>query len=174
MVRSSGDPLALAAAVRAQARALDPHALVSGITTMDAIVGRAMAPWRFAVWMFVLFAALAFLLATGGLFSLVALSVALRSREFAVRIALGAGASSITGRVLLEAGRRALLGTALGLAAAGAGSRWLASLLFEVAPIDVPTYAGAVAIVFAATLAAGLLPARSATRLDPMVLLRED
>jgi putative ABC transport system permease protein len=174
MVRTTGDPLAVAGAVHAQARAIDRHVLVSGITTMEAIVGRAMAPWRFAVWMFMLFAMLAFLLATGGLFSLVALNVALRSREFAVRMALGAPTSNISGRVLLEAGRHALLGASLGVLAAAVGTRWLASLLFEVRPLDLGTYTAVVVVVLAATAGASVLPAYRATRLDPMTFLREE
>ena len=81
----SGDPLALAGPVRAIARELDPAAIVDAVTTMDAVVGRAEAPWRLTMWMFVLFAALAFGLAALGLFSLVALDVAHRGREFAIR-----------------------------------------------------------------------------------------
>jgi putative ABC transport system permease protein len=174
MIRTNGDPLAVAGAVHAQARAIDPHVLVGGITTMDAIVGRAMAPWRFAVWMFTLFAMLAFLLGTGGLFSLVALNVALRSREFAVRMALGAQSRQISGRVLSDAGRHALLGASLGVLAAALGTHWLASLLFEVRPLDPWTYAAVVAVVLAATTGASFLPAFRAGRLDPMTLLRDE
>jgi len=174
MARTAGDPLEVAAAVHAQARALDPHVLVGSTTTMEAIVGRAIAPWRLAGWMFTLFALLAFLLAAGGLFSLVALSVALRSREFAVRMALGARAGEISRRVLLRAGGQALLGVSLGVLAAALGTRWLASLLFEVRPLDPGTYAAVVAVVLAATAAASLLPARRASRLDPMTVLRRE
>jgi putative ABC transport system permease protein len=174
MVRTSGDPLAVAGAVHAEVRALDRHVLVGGVTTMEAIVGRAIAPWRFAVWMFMLFAMLAFVLATGGLFSLVALNVALRSREFAVRMALGAQTGDISRRVLVQAGRHALFGVVVGLLAATLGTRWLASLLFEVKPLDPGTYAAVVAVVLAATAGASLLPARRATRLDPMTVLREE
>jgi hypothetical protein len=173
MVRTTGDPLAVAGAVHAQARAIDRHVLISGTTTMSAIVDRAMAPWRFSVWMFMLFAMLATVLATGGLFSLVALNVALRSREFAVRMALGAQGRDISSRVVLEAGRHALLGVSLGVLAAGLGARWLASQLFEVQPLDLGTYAAVVAVVLAATASASLLPAYRASRLDPMTLLRE-
>jgi putative ABC transport system permease protein len=174
MVRTSGDPLAVAGAVHAEARALDRQVLVGGITTMEAIVGRAIAPWRFAVWMFMLFAMLAFVLATGGLFSLVALNVALRSREFAVRMALGAQTGDISRRVLVQAGRHALLGVVAGLLAATFGTRWLATLLFEVKPLDPGTYAAVVAVVLAATAGASLLPARRASRLDPMTVLRQE
>jgi putative ABC transport system permease protein len=173
LVRTSGDPLAVAGAVHAAARALDRHVVVSGVTTMEAVIGRAMAPWRFATWMFMLFAMLAFVLAAGGLFSLVTLNVALRSREFAVRMALGAHARDITRRVLLDAGRHALLGVSLGVLAATLGTRWLASLLFEVRPLDLGTYAAVIAAVLTATAGASLVPALRASRLDPMTVLRE-
>jgi putative ABC transport system permease protein len=174
IVRTTGNPLAVAAAVQAQARALDRDAVIGGLTTLETIVGRAIAPWRFAVWTFTLFAMLAFVLATGGLFSLVALTVALRSREFAVRRALGAQARDISRRVVLQAGRHALLGVSLGLATAAVGAQWLGSLLFEVRPLDAGTYAAVVAVVLAATAAASLLPARRAARQDVMVVLREE
>jgi ABC-type antimicrobial peptide transport system permease subunit len=116
---------------------------------------------------------LAFVLAAGGLFSLVTLNVALRSREFAVRMALGAHARDITRRVLLDAGRHALLGVSLGVLAATLGTRWLASLLFEVRPLDLGTYAAVIAAVLTATAGASLVPALRASRLDPMTVLRE-
>jgi hypothetical protein len=173
MVRTSGEALAVAGAVHAEARALDRHVLVSGVTTMEAIVSRATAPWRFATWMFMLFALLAFVLATSGLFSLVALNAALRSREFAVRMALGAQARDISSRVLLDAARHALLGVSVGVLAATLGTRWLSSLLFDVRPLDLGTYAAVVTAVLASTAGASLLPAVRASRLDPMALLRE-
>jgi putative ABC transport system permease protein len=174
MVRTKAEPLAVAGAVQALARTLDPDAVIGSVTTLQAIVDRARAPWRFAVWTFTLFALLAFLLASFGLFSLVALTVALRSREFAVRRAFGAQARDISRRVLLQAGRQALVGAALGLAAAAAGARWLGSLLFEVRPLDAGTYAAVLVLVLAATAAAGLLPARRAARQDVMIVLREE
>jgi putative ABC transport system permease protein len=174
VVRAAGDPLAVAGLVRARARGIDRTVLVSGITTMEAIVGRAMAPWRFSVWMFMLFAALAVVLATGGLFSLVALNVALRSREFAVRMALGARGRDISSRVLLQGGRHAVLGVSSGVLVGGLCSRWLASQLFEVRPLDLGTYAAVIGLVLAATAAASVLPAYRASRLNPMDQLRGD
>lgn len=173
VVRTTGDPLGMAGAVQAEARAIDRNVLVGGITTMGAIVERAMAPWRFSVCMFMLFALLAFGLATGGLFGIVALNVALRSREFAVRMALGARSRDISSRVLLDAGRRAALGVSVGVLASAAGTHWLAGYLFGVLPLDVGTYAAVVAVVFIATASATFLPAYRASRLDPMTLLRE-
>jgi putative ABC transport system permease protein len=174
VVRTAGEPLDIAAAVQALARSLDDGAVVGSVTTMDAIVGRAIAPWRFAVWTFVMFALVAFLLATGGLASLVGLTVALRAREFAVRTALGAQGRQIAGRVLRDAAKNGLLGVSLGLGIAAAGTRWLESLLFEVQPLDPATYGVVVAIVLATTVAASLVPARRARRVDLVHLLREE
>ena len=174
VVRTAGDPLDVAVAVQQRARELDRGAVVGGISTLEAIVGRAIAPWRFAVWMFALFALVAFALAAGGLFSLVALAVALRSREHAVRMALGARPRDVSLRVLVQAARHALLGVALGLAAAALGAQALAALLFEVRPLDAATYAAVVAIVIAVTGAASLLPARRAGRQELMIVLREE
>jgi predicted permease len=174
VMRTTGDPLDIAAAVQALARSLDRGALVGSVTTMEAVVNRAIAPWRFAVWTFVMFALVAFVLATGGLASLVALTVALRSREFAVRTALGAQGRQIAGRVLRDAVKNGLLGVAFGLGIAAAGTRWLESLLFEVRPLDPTTYGVVVALVLATTVAASLVPARRARRVDLVRLLREE
>src|SRR5262249_37310579 len=89
VVRTDGDPMATATAVQTEARQ-QVRAVVDGITTMDAVVARAMAPWRFTMWTFSLFAVMAFFLATIGLVGVISLDVVHRSREFAVRLAIGA------------------------------------------------------------------------------------
>ena len=140
---------------------------------MDAVVGRAEAPWRLTMWMFVLFAALAFGLAALGLFSLVALDVAHRGREFAIRLALGASRGGILRGVLVRAGWRVLAGLALGLGTAVVASRAIRSLLFGIAPDDGVTYAAVLAVVLVVVAAAAYLPARRAARADPQALLRQ-
>jgi ABC-type lipoprotein release transport system permease subunit len=127
---------------------------------MDAVVGRAQAPWRLATWMFVLFGALAFGLSALGLFSLVALEVAYRRREFAIRLALGSPARAILEGVLLRAGRRVAAGLVAGFAISLVASRALGSLLFGIAPLDAPTYAIVLVIVLIAVAIAAWLPAR--------------
>ena len=173
VVRSGGDPLALAGPVRSIARELDPAAIVDSITTMDAVVERAEAPWRLTMWMFVLFAGLAFGLAALGLFSLVALDVAHRGREFAIRLALGATRAAILRGVLVRAGWRVLSGLAIGLAVAVIASRAMRGLLFGIAPGDAVTYAAVLGVVLVAVAIAAYVPARRAARVDPQALLRQ-
>jgi hypothetical protein len=173
VVRTDGDPITTATAVQAEARR-HVRGLVDGITTMDAVVGRAMAPWRFSMWTFSLFAAVTFLLATVGLFGVVSLDVGHRSREFAVRLAVGADRWDILARVFRSAGRRLLAGTAAGLLVAVMASRWLESLLFDVDPLDGVTYASVVALVSLVVLAAAYVPARRAAGIEPAVLSRAE
>jgi putative ABC transport system permease protein len=174
VIRTSGDPLAIAAAVQREARRLDPHVLVDSITTMEAIVARALASWRFSSWLFTLFATLAFALATVGLFSLVSLDAAQRSRELALRVALGARPRDILRRVLLSAGSRVVTGTSLGILAALACARWMRALLFGIDPLDPLTYVAVLALLTLVVGFASYLPARRAARVDPIVLLRRE
>jgi len=173
VVRAHGDARATAAMVRGVARSLDANAIVDEITTMDDVVERAEAPWRLATWMFVLFAGLAFGLSALGLFSLVALEVAYRRREFAIRLALGSPARAIVTGVMARAAWRAAAGLGIGFAAAFVASRGLRSLLFGVAPGDAATYAGVLAIVLVAVAVAAWVPARRALLRDPHAVLRE-
>ena len=173
VVRTSGDPLAAAPAVRALARELDPASIVDSAATLDGVVARAEAPWRLTMWMFVLFALLAFTLAALGLFALVALDVAQRRREFAIRLALGATRRSILQGVILRAGWRVATGAALGVAASVVASRAMRSLLFGVAPDDGATYAVVLLLLTISAAIAGVVPARRAARVEPQALLRQ-
>jgi putative ABC transport system permease protein len=172
VVRTSGDPLVAAPAIRAIARQLDPTSIIDTVSTLDAVVGRAEAPWRLTTWMFVLFAGLAFALAALGLFGLVALDVAHRRREFAIRLALGSSSSALLRSVLIRAGWRVLLGLTAGLAVSFVAGRTLGSLLFDVAPADRVTYTIVLAVVLLVVTAAAHLPARRASNVDPQSVLR--
>jgi predicted permease len=172
VVRTAANPLALAGAIQAEARAMDAQAIVDDVTTMDAVVARATAPWRLTTWMFVLFAGVAFALAATGLFSLVALEVANRRREFAVRLALGATRGEILQTVVARAAWRAAVGLIAGLLVSVALTRGVRSLLFEVEVADLTTYLSVVALVVAVVLTAAGIPARRATRVDPAAALR--
>jgi ABC-type antimicrobial peptide transport system permease subunit len=172
MIRTSADPLALAGVVQAEARAMEPNVIITGITTMDAVVGRAMAPWRFASWVLALFAALALLLSTVGLVSVVSLDGAHRQREFAIRLALGAPPGEVVSRVLRGTLARVTLGAILGLIAAGVFTRALGALLFGVPPLHWPIYGAVLLVVMLTALIAAWAPVRRAARIDPIAILR--
>ena len=173
VIRTRADARSTAEMVRTVARSLGAIAIVDEVTTMDDVVGRAEAPWRLATWMFTLFAGFAFGLSALGLFSLVALEVAYRRREFAIRLALGSPPGAIVKSVFVRAWWRAAAGLAIGFASAIAASRALRSLLFGVAPGDIATYASVLTIVVVAVAVAAWLPARRALSSDPHAVLRE-
>ncbi|PYR30822.1 MAG: permease, partial [Acidobacteria bacterium] len=173
VVRTSDDPRHLVSAIQAEARRRDPQAVVDRPSTMDAIVGRAFAPWQFSVWILTVFAGLACTLAAVGLFSLVSLDVAQRRHEFAVRLALGAHRADIVRPVVWVAATRSLLGLALGVVTAIAAMRGIQSLLFGVASTDLATYGAAIALLLTAVALASSLPAWRASRIDPAIVLRE-
>jgi putative ABC transport system permease protein len=173
-IRTAGDPLSVAAAVQTEARRLDPRVLIDRLTTMDAIVWRAVAPWRFSVWMFTLFAVLAFVLATVGLVSLVSLDIAHRRHEFAVRVALGAQREDVRRSVLRSALWRVVPGVALGVLTAVVGTRAIRHSLFGVELLDPTTYLAVIALVFAVVTVVSWLPAHRAASIDPLSLLRRE
>jgi ABC-type antimicrobial peptide transport system permease subunit len=152
----------------------DVRAVVDDVTTMDAVVARAVAPWRFSMWTFSLFAVMAFALATVGLVGVVSLDVAHRSHEFAVRLAVGADRAAILARVMRSIGSRLLVGVSLGLFVAIASSRTLGGLLFGVSPIDATTYGTVIVLVMIVVVAASYAPARRAASTDPAVLFRTE
>lgn len=172
LVRTASDPFGFTATLTALAREMDATVVVDNVTTMAAVVRRAEAPWRLTTWMFTLFAGLAFALAALGLFSLVALDVTQRRREFAIRLALGDSQGGIVRRVLAHAARRVFAGLVLGLVAAGVGTRTMRSLLFEVSAGDPLTYAAVTGLVLLVVFGAALLPARRAGQVEPQQLLR--
>ena len=173
VIRARGNPVALASLVRDEARRLAPGVIVDGVTTLEAIVGRAWAPWRFGAWVFTLFALVATALTAVGLFSVVALDVAQRRREFAVRLALGAPGRAVAGGVLASAVKRVGVGVAVGVVAAAAASSAVRGLLYGVPALDAPTYAGVIAVITAVVIAATYVPVRRATRVAPAEVLRE-
>jgi putative ABC transport system permease protein len=174
VVRTARDPLALAGAVQTEARRFDSGVVIDRLTTLDAIVLRAVAPWRFSVWMFTVFAGLAFVLAIVGLFSLVSLDVMQRRHEFAVRLAVGAQRSHVRRSVLVSALWRVVPGLAFGLFATLLSTRTIRTILFGVGPTDLATYVAVIVLVVAVVLAASWLPAHRAARVDPLALLRRD
>ena len=174
MVRLSGDPLAAVPAVRSAVAALDPEARVDGISTMEEVVGRAFAPWRFSSIVVSTFAAIALTFAAVGIATLVAFAVTLRTREIGVRVALGAQTRDVVVLVASEGAWSALAGLAIGVLAAWSLRRSVASMLFGVGPDDALTFGGVALLLGAVSLLAAYVPARSAAHIDPAVALRAE
>ena len=172
--RLAGDPERLAAAARAEVRRLDPRLPVAQLRTMEEVVAGALAAPRFLTLLVGLFAVVALALAAIGTYGVLAYAVAQRTRELGLRVALGAQAADVRRMVLGEGARLAGLGLGLGVAGALAARQLLASQLFGVAPTDLATFAGVVGLLAAVALAACYLPARRATRVDPLTALRAE
>lgn len=174
VVRTVGEPSALARAIRDQVASIAPGVAVAETTTLDELVAAAGADTRFTVAVLCSFAAVAFTLACVGLFGIVGYSVTRRRREFGVRLALGSSPAGVRRLVLRQALAPLSAGCAIGLTAALAGGHLIRSFLFEVSPTDTWTHAGAVVLLLAGGAAAAYLPARRASRLDPMSVLRSE
>ena len=172
IARAPGEPLALAAAVRAEVQALDPNLPVFDIKTLAQHIGEAVSQERMLALLLVAFGGLALLLSAVGLYGVMSYWVAQRTREIGVRVALGAAPGNIL--KLIAAHGLALISTglAIGLAAALALTRVTASLLFETSATDPMTFMAISLLLAGVALAACLVPARRATRVDPMVALR--
>jgi ABC-type antimicrobial peptide transport system permease subunit len=162
----------LAGAVGREIRAIDRALPVSDVQPLARLVTDAAAQPRLTTLVFTLFAGAALGLAVVGVYGIVAYGVAQQTREIGVRLALGARPTGILARVVGHGLRLAAGGIALGVAAAYALSRYLAGILYGVAPTDVVTYAGVALVLAAAAALASALPAASAARLDPVRALR--
>jgi predicted permease len=174
VVRTAGDPLALLPPVREQIRALDPRLPVSDVRTFDDVTSTALAQPRFTSTLIALFAALSLLLAGIGLYGVLSFAAARRTREIGIRMALGARRGSVAGLVLGEGVGLAAAGAAIGLIAAAASTRLIAGQLYGVAPLDPVTFAAVPLILIAVAALASYLPARRATRVNPLVALRTE
>jgi predicted permease len=170
-VKAQGDLAALREAVRSEIRALDAQLVLFRPMPFDEVLRRVRIQDRFAVMLMGAFAFLALVLSVVGTYGVLAASVAGRTREFGIRMALGADRESIRGMVLRYAWRLTVPGVALGVLAAWVASRWIEALLFGVEAGDPLTYAGAVTVFLIVGLVAGWLPARRATRVDTVEAL---
>jgi putative ABC transport system permease protein len=174
VIRTSGDPSALAAPFRRVVERRDRNALVTGVQTMEAVVDRAFADFRRVAGYLALFAGIALLLAAVGLYGALAYHVSQQQHEIGVRLALGANRASVLGMVMRRGAVLVTAGLVAGLAAALPGTRLVGSLLFETAQLDAGTYAGAIAALGLVAAVACLLPALRAVRVDPAVVLRSE
>jgi putative ABC transport system permease protein len=172
LVRTSGDPLLLANAVSAAIRETDDSVPVGRILTMDQVLARSLAIQRFMMVVVAVFAALALLLAAIGIYGVISFSVSQRTQEFGIRMALGADSSHVLGMVIRDAARLALLGTAIGIFGAIALHQAIASVLFGVRPTDPGSIAASALCLLVVVLLACYIPARRASRVDPINALR--
>ena len=172
VIRTSGDPQRLISIARAKVRELDRNVAISNITTMDKLVAQSVAQRRFGMFLVAIFAALALILAVVGIYGVVSYSVAQRTNEIGVRMALGASANDVLKMILKNGMTLALIGVGVGLAGAFAVTRLMVAVLFDVKPTDVATFAiVSVGLIFVALLAC-YVPARRAMKVDPLVALR--
>jgi putative ABC transport system permease protein len=174
VVRTSATPGALAPAVRNAVAAVDPRLPVVGFSSMSQVVADSVAQPRLYMTMLTAFAAIALLLAAIGVYGVVSFTVAQRSRELGIRIALGASTSRVTQLVLGEGLALALTGIALGLGAAFALTRLISSMLFGVAAADVTTFAVVAGTLAGVAALACWTPARRAAAVDPLIAMRAD
>jgi putative ABC transport system permease protein len=172
VLRSSSDPAALTAGVREALRSLDPDVPLFNVQTLEDVVGETVAPRRLSVILLSAFAALALTLAAIGIYGVMSYAVSQRTQEFGIRMALGARSGDVLRLVLRSAMLLLIIGAGLGLAGAFYLSRFLQSMLFQVPPTDVWTYVSIIVLLSSVALLACYLPARRATRVDPLVALR--
>ena len=172
MVRTAGPPGELARGVREAVRAVDPTLDAAGVRPMADLMAESVGRPRFQVALLGVFALLAISLAAVGIYGVVSYSVAQRTQEIGIRMALGAGRDDVVRMVTGEGLRLALTGVAVGLVGAAAATRVLGTLLFEVRPTDPPTFAAAAAFLVLVTVGASALPALRASRLRPTEALR--
>jgi len=172
MRAQAGDPRSLAGVVHEQLNAIDPSLPLADVRLMEDVLTRAQARPRFLTLLLSLFSIVAFAIATVGIYGVVSYSVARRTKEFGLRMVLGAQGGDVLGLVMKQGAGMVAIGIVAGLATAFALTRLMASLLFGVTPTDLPTFAGVTVLLFAVALVACYLPARRATRVDPIQTLR--
>jgi len=172
VVRAEDDPLRLVSAVKSRIWSVDKDQPVSQIQTMDQILSQSLARRRLYVVLLGVFAGVALSLAAAGIYAVVSYSVAQRTREMGIRMALGAERLDVLGLILVQGAKVALVGELLGILVALAAARLMASLLFGVGAADPATFAGAALLLAGVACTACYIPARRAMRVDPMVALR--
>ena len=174
VARTSGDPVSIADEVRLAVRSVDPDQPVMRLATMDQVIARSTAQRSLALILFAAFAGIALLLAAAGIYGVLAGHVAERTREIGVRTALGATPWTIVRLVVVQGARLAVLGLGLGLAGALAFGRLLSAMLYGVGAGDPWTLVAVSAVLAAVAVAACLVPARRALRVDPVTALRAE
>jgi predicted permease len=172
VVQTSGDPIALVSAIRAEIGRLDKDLPVSAIRTLDDVVSASVATRRFQATLVVLFAVFALTLAAIGVYGVTSYAVTRQTREIGVRIALGASRSRVLSTVLVRGLRPVVFGLAIGLVGATVAARAIRSFLFGIGPADPVAFAAAAGVLLVAAALACYLPARRAAGVDPVSALR--
>jgi putative ABC transport system permease protein len=172
IVRTSGDPLSLAASVRREIWAIDKDQPISNIQTMEQILSTAVEQPRFNMLLLAIFASIALILSSVGIYGVLSYSVTQRTQEIGIRLALGAQRRDILKTMVGEGMKLTLVGVVIGLGGAFALTRVLSSLVFGVSVTDLTTFVGIPLLLAGVALLASFIPARRATKVDPMVALR--
>ncbi len=174
LVETGGDPASLTSGVREAVRSLDPALPIFAVRTLDEVVAQQMAPRRLAVMLISVFASVALLLAAIGIYGVMSYAVTLRTTEIGIRMALGAERDDISRMVLRFGVKMSFIGVAVGLLASFGLARTMAGLLFQTSVTDPPTFSIVPLLLMAVALVACYVPARRATRVDPLVALRSE
>ena len=172
VIRTSDDPLKAAGIIQSELRAIEKELVIQKVMTLDQQLGESLAQRRFQTWLLGLFSGIALLLAAIGIYGVMYHSVTQRIHEFGVRVALGAGAKDVLRLVLGQAVLLVGTGAVIGTLAALVLTRFVASLLYGVSPTDPLTYFAVFLVLIGSALVASYLPARRATKVDPMIALR--
>jgi ABC-type antimicrobial peptide transport system permease subunit len=173
-VKTTGDPLALAPTAIEAMRAVDPNLPLASMRTQEQQIERSMSRERLVAWLTVVLGGLSALLAAIGLYALLSYTVGRRVPEIGVRMALGAARGAVLWMFLRHALAIAVAGAIVGIGAAIAATRLVQALLFGVSPTDPAILGAAAAITFSVVLLAAYLPARRASRVDPVIALRAE
>jgi putative ABC transport system permease protein len=174
VIRGTQDPTRLVAAVRHEVRALDPALPVSRVKTVSQMIDERASPKRLMTYILAIFGLSALLLASVGIYGVMSYAVTQRTHEIGIRMALGARAADVVKLVVKNGMWLALVGVTLGLIGSFALTRLLANLLFQVRPTDKATFAGVAICLIVVALLACYIPARRATKVDPLVALRDE
>jgi ABC-type antimicrobial peptide transport system permease subunit len=172
LVRSQGDPSSLTVAVQRALQSLDARGVVFNVRPFEDFVGDSVTPRRFNLWLLGAFAVLAVVLALAGIYGTMSYAVAQRTREVGIRVALGAQGGDVLKLVVGEGMKLIVVGIGVGLLGAFLLTRWMKSLLFAVSASDPLTFVVITLLLMIVALFACWLPARRATKVDPLVALR--
>jgi predicted permease len=174
VVRTKLPPEVLGSSVMSTLRSMNPEQPATEFRPIQQLVDHAISPRRFFVLLVAIFAALGLVLASLGIYGVISYSVTQQTQEIGIRMALGATTARVQLDVIRKTLRLALIGIAAGTVASFAAARLIASLLFGTRPTDPPTFASTILLLSAVALVAGFIPARRASRIDPMIALRSN